>query len=1205
MEPSFKKQRILGTHGQERHSPGYDGPSRPYNPATFRQRLESKNGAVYGHNNSSTKFYDAVDAREGSPNFEGTNYDDDYEDSGEESYEEEAPEADLQATRQKLDNRLKSTFEAIFEKYGKDFTGVGDEIDLRTGEIIVDNGHVAEMHTETDAGEGRGRGMLRAFTEEPEHSQLPQQDTDDSDNADGAHEDMDMEYHVRGRQMLRAFTQEPEFERDAATEEDENEYDGDTSKLPEIDEESDDDDILYQSSGIIPAKSMAPPPRPPIYKPYRQKPLSTFRAPIPAPKPRRLSSSVAYPSEPDIIAQFGQELGPRIADYVSRQTSVDEGTIDPKWRTPALPAATAGKRPILKSMILEPDTDRSPSPNGNSLWAPEKVPRRRVPRSSKKDKGPSGESESIVRDPTLVLREGITRSRVSVQAAHQPKSAQIDAPEIPPQQDLASENTGQNADDDTFGDKEFVGSARANESEVDDSENSESAKRKRKRPESAAASSMAPRRGYTAAEDRQIIEWAKWIYDSGYGVSSLQKWELLSEKDPRHSGTAFMQRYRRLLSLNGGKHPFLEPGRIHSVPSADESSSYSTLKTREYNAEAVASRFEPFKDILHELYIEEGFSLKKVSKIMERQHGLKEHHGQYKKKFREWGFEKIAHLWDDPGYAGLTRTEAINRRRREKRKQKANQRERLAMKRMPLLMLDPDETDQVEAQNEVEARNGVDEQNSVEARNEQRRSRRLRRPELLEKKGQLPNPNHDESEQRIESNRTDAAEIGGGPEPGTEVNMLHKDNTEANTPTHNEAGKDGGGDGNVGPSDGEDLYDLSKLFQGASDYISPNSGTAMEENQTVELPKNKTKHNLDSETNHTGRSLRSRVIPNSQSSQQDLVSPSTSQVRQSRPTAPTVALNGDVLDPSYMFSDEEDEAAPVVPPNRASNPQSSSTTVEPHSRQPLSDSDPVITPPEQKPDILPQGAPADTLPAAQSEAVITSVEIKDEPEIVGRGLGDIYSLPRSPPRLSTAPQPPTSDGTLRVVTKQLANSSPLTSPAARTPTPPTTVSKTTPMPNPALESTPRRSQKSLLGLSSMSTPRRNHMERSTSRPRLTSRSAGSVRSRASMTPISRLPIRSPLRHEGGEEENEDDSGDAPPSLSQRSRAIEGGTSNLSVTGTPSRRGRVGSVSGGTSEDGDLIQTPGGAWRRCGESGYKCGRGFCFRCSVGGEGEVGV
>ena len=71
--------------------------------------------------------------------------------SEEKSYEE-APEADLQATRQKLDNRLKSTFEATFEKYGKGFTGVGDEIDLQTGEIIVDNGHVAEMHAETDGG---------------------------------------------------------------------------------------------------------------------------------------------------------------------------------------------------------------------------------------------------------------------------------------------------------------------------------------------------------------------------------------------------------------------------------------------------------------------------------------------------------------------------------------------------------------------------------------------------------------------------------------------------------------------------------------------------------------------------------------------------------------------------------------------------------------------------------------------------------------------------------------------------------------------------------------------------------------------------------------------------------------------------------------------------------------------------------------------
>lgn len=41
--------------------------------------------------------------------------------------------------------KLKSAFERIFEKYEKDFTGVGDEIDLRTGEIVVDNGHIQSL----------------------------------------------------------------------------------------------------------------------------------------------------------------------------------------------------------------------------------------------------------------------------------------------------------------------------------------------------------------------------------------------------------------------------------------------------------------------------------------------------------------------------------------------------------------------------------------------------------------------------------------------------------------------------------------------------------------------------------------------------------------------------------------------------------------------------------------------------------------------------------------------------------------------------------------------------------------------------------------------------------------------------------------------------------------------------------------------------
>lgn len=63
---------------------------------------------------------------------------------------EETADWDLQAARAQNDLNLKSIFEGIFSKYSKDFTEKGDEIDLQTGEIIVDNGHLLGMHEEDD-----------------------------------------------------------------------------------------------------------------------------------------------------------------------------------------------------------------------------------------------------------------------------------------------------------------------------------------------------------------------------------------------------------------------------------------------------------------------------------------------------------------------------------------------------------------------------------------------------------------------------------------------------------------------------------------------------------------------------------------------------------------------------------------------------------------------------------------------------------------------------------------------------------------------------------------------------------------------------------------------------------------------------------------------------------------------------------------------
>lgn len=63
---------------------------------------------------------------------------------------------DVQEARAQNDLRLKSVFESIFEKYGKDFSDVGDEIDLQTGEIIVNNGHLSGLQGEDDIGQNGG-----------------------------------------------------------------------------------------------------------------------------------------------------------------------------------------------------------------------------------------------------------------------------------------------------------------------------------------------------------------------------------------------------------------------------------------------------------------------------------------------------------------------------------------------------------------------------------------------------------------------------------------------------------------------------------------------------------------------------------------------------------------------------------------------------------------------------------------------------------------------------------------------------------------------------------------------------------------------------------------------------------------------------------------------------------------------------------------
>ncbi|KAJ5698596.1 hypothetical protein N7462_000601 [Penicillium macrosclerotiorum] len=91
---------------------------------------------------------------------------------------EETSEWDLQTARTQNDLRLKSIFEGIFSKYGNDFTEVGDEIDLETGEIVVNNGHLQGLLEENSPQDNTPSWLFGTDLSKPE-SDIAQDEAQD------------------------------------------------------------------------------------------------------------------------------------------------------------------------------------------------------------------------------------------------------------------------------------------------------------------------------------------------------------------------------------------------------------------------------------------------------------------------------------------------------------------------------------------------------------------------------------------------------------------------------------------------------------------------------------------------------------------------------------------------------------------------------------------------------------------------------------------------------------------------------------------------------------------------------------------------------------------------------------------------------------------------------------------------------------------
>ena len=243
------------------------------------------------------------------------------------------PGIDLHARRAQNDFRLKSVFESIFEKYGRDFDGIGDEIDMETGEIVVNNGHIEGMANERDIG----------------HAEYSSEKLENSDQEDD--------------QFLTEYSDEK-----SAAPGSSKARDGAIIEESEASEQSDfDTDSLM---GDVPADSH-------LHQ-FGMKSKRAILIPLDDEVDELASSDIEW------VSYNKDKLGvqERFDLLKNDFASLDEPAIESAWRAPPLPNTTRLKREGGKVALTSVNNIREYSDDeraGVSLWTPEveKRPRRR------------------------------------------------------------------------------------------------------------------------------------------------------------------------------------------------------------------------------------------------------------------------------------------------------------------------------------------------------------------------------------------------------------------------------------------------------------------------------------------------------------------------------------------------------------------------------------------------------------------------------------------------------------------------------------------------------------------------------------------------------------------------------------------------------------------------------------------------------------
>ncbi|KAI5274348.1 hypothetical protein E4T47_02571 [Aureobasidium subglaciale] len=311
---------------------------------------------------------------------------------------------EYQRGRQRIDLKLKGTFERIFEKYAKDFTGVGDEIDLETGEVVVNNGHLTYMQHERDTGKSASSQFVRAFAEELEVEDghvgnedsevneddeslphmvdaLPQQDIEDNELQQDSDDD-ELQYEPA---ELGNEEEDEHVEEDISDEDDGNYED---AAVEAGDEQSgDESDDLGHDPDAFPLDPRLAQSDASISQEQQYHNTSVVQSTELSHSLPQISISDSLKQlvphqdaegrvNPEAVQQLGQSIANQIAQFLTRATAINRQS-QPLWSVPPLPQDAFDSSSFYDHPrdAITPAPHRAPSvwdspSGGQSLWGP-------------------------------------------------------------------------------------------------------------------------------------------------------------------------------------------------------------------------------------------------------------------------------------------------------------------------------------------------------------------------------------------------------------------------------------------------------------------------------------------------------------------------------------------------------------------------------------------------------------------------------------------------------------------------------------------------------------------------------------------------------------------------------------------------------------------------------------------------------------------